>query len=344
MGKNIQNHSNDAVYNEDFIKAIKVVKRYLEYTKFEEYKINSEILKLEKLAMQNIRKSEEILKDFHLVKFIERDKHLLIEAGDDEKIRFRIESLIQRPDNRSLISMLKKRINKYNNQLSEEIELQSNIKANLDLLEEQNAQNPSKKHHKFSSKEERAKEFLAKESLKKQLKKCNEDYKKSVSSIESLELQIKQNTRILNNIIATNEYLSKLSRKDKTEILSHYELVKSLFDENEAIYESIKNLTKSKNKILSLTDYAMYASTEKNAEDFMTLVSFLNKESLNIRIPTKNGSTSMSLKRIAQLTKYSDFGEYNHYVDIVTAEMSKNESLVNSIIYGKGVSEYSEEL
>lgn len=312
------------INNEDFIRGLSVVQKYLNYVRTEETKRKMKIAKLENKAIENINKSENILQFFHLVRFIEKDRRLLIEAGDEKKYYFRIESLTKEfKEDRETYAILEKRIADYKNELVDLIEREKESKVAL-----QNLEPPKKIKRKglFSDSYDANKK--AENDYNKQKRKLEEASKRATYSRESMEFQIDTNAHILEHIKETDRFIASLSESEKNQILKHYALVKNLFDENEEIYKTIRSIEKSKLGMLSLENFAEYGSTLEDAAYFERLVIMIRDEYSRLKNQSRRDISMPSLKRITDLTKFEDFGPYNDYINLLTEEMSRNDHLM----------------
>ena len=308
--------------NEDFKGGMEIVRDYIKYIINRDLLIDEKIDDLLRKCDLNVIKSQEILKDFTLVRFTFRDGGLYVEPfNNPHNIRFKIDSLTKRNDDRPIRTMIQKRIDEYKKELEVVEKIEDDQRMKIDNLEIPQAK---KKWKFFRDREEE--DRIAKDFYKK-LKAENRELEKIQHQIETTQFQIDCNQSILDDMIRRNNFLASLKPSEKKSILEHYELIKHLFDENERLYLKMKDLRKSKTYVPSLKTYVESHLQSEQQEQFLRLVENLNKEYETVRYFKKKGSNKNEVLRKSHLTSRVDFGDYNGLVDVVTNQMSGKESV-----------------
>lgn len=308
--------------NADFIDCLEIVKKYLDYLDNNSFVTDKKINDLNEKSKSNYEKSQEILKDFHIVNFVEEYGKLYIEPVDNpNRIRFQVGSLINRSDDRPIIRMLQKRIDEYNKELAvvKKIEEEQRKK-----IEETQPREVKKIWGIFKNTKE---EVNASEEYAKKIKALKSELDRIIHRVDMIELQIDSNQGVIDSINDTKRFISSLSRSDKKSILEHYELIKDLFFENEKLFKNIRKLEKSKEFVLSLNGFAELYLNEEDRQKYERLIDYINQEYAGVRVIQKKNSNKTEVLRMRDLTKKLDFGEYRDLVKLVTKQIYAGDSM-----------------
>ena len=308
--------------NVDFLDCLEVVTKYIDYLKNNQIVTEKKINDLLEKSRLNYEKSQEILKDFYIVNFVERDGMLYIEPIiNHDNIRFRIDALTNRKSDKPIITMLQKRIDDYNKELDVVKKIEDEQRKKI---EETSPREVKKIWGIFTNSKE---ELKASEEYAKKIKLLKSELDRIIHRIDMIELQIDSNQHIIDSINNTSKFISSLSKQDKKSILEHYELVKDLFDENEKLYKDIRKIEKTKNVVLSLNGFVLSHLDDEDREKYDRLIDYINKEYANVRITQKKNSNKPEILKMRNLTKKVDFGPYNALVDLVTKQIYAGDSM-----------------
>jgi len=310
------------IENDDFKDGIQIVNEYIKYLIKKDMSLDDKIADLLEKCKNNVAASQEILKDFNLVRFVEKDRQLYIEPIDNtHDIRFKVDSLINRTDERPILKMLQKRIAGYQTEIDTATLKRDEKQAEIDSLEMPKLK---KKWGIFSNKEEENK-LMAQ--YNKQHKKLTDELEKIQSNIDMIQFQIDTNQHIMNSIKEKDKFISSISRKDKKSILEHYDLIKELFNENEKYYSKIREFEKAKKFVPSLNNFVSSYLPPEKKELFDRLMESIEKEYQTVRYYTKESTNRREQLNVRYLTQRLDFGEYNGLVDVITNQIGMKESL-----------------
>ncbi|MBQ8212257.1 MAG: hypothetical protein IJZ27_06995, partial [Treponema sp.] len=186
---------------------------------------------------------------------------------------------------------------------------------------------PRRKKHSFGfiKWEEIDKEYAEKENIRR-IKKLEEKLDSVLHRIDTTKFQIECNDVIMNRIEDTKNFVVGLSDEDRLAIREKYHLIEGLFYQNEEIYAKIARIEELKKNVPSFTEYFRENVSEPERTKFNKFTAFLDK-TFSYANEQQFKKSAERIKKITDLTKYVDFGEYNRHVDCVALAMDHEKQL-----------------
>ena len=143
---------------------------------------------------------------------------------------------------------------------------------------------------------------------------------------ETTLFQIECNDDIMQRLQETKDFVMGLSAEERVQIYDKYHLIEDLFYKNEEIYAKIARIEELKKDVPSFTDYFNKNVSEPQRTKFSKFTAFLDK-TFTYANEQQFKKSAERIKKITDLTKYVDFGEYNRHVDCVALAMDNEKKL-----------------
>lgn len=292
-----------------------LIKLYHEYLANYYEKNKEKILYLENKLRENNEKINEIIGDFDLIKFIDKDDKLMILViYEDEKLELSINSFI---DVKNKINSFKesiKLLKKFNQEHKEDLlNLTQEEKRIIDQINSVKKAEPKKKWGLFVTEKEKNKVQNAYDNKISD----NKDKLRDIMALKhNILFNIEHKLKMINKFEKICKYLSNLPQNEKDQIVSYYNKVKVFYDDNDIWEDQLKFI---ENNALQLSQFVKRKTKEDPKYVMVPLLRLLNLLYENIPEEMKKGID------FEDLTKVIDFGEHKHEIDTLLKAVEQKE-------------------